>query len=462
MHFPLNKYGEVEIQNDELRYFFPIVHTDVNDLETFEKSYRKKKQELSDSDCYIFANQLDVVRDRFCFSFQLENMKAYHYIRQFAFVEQLYYFQSLVKLAQNYKKTPILFDRNSLLLDLTDRKIKTFVFGFSKHKIHIIVDPVEGLREMILFALTTLNHVIEKPRRVDFIDQRDVVIRFAENILHAKSVNEIEQHIAESILEFERQLESEKKASKSKLNFNFASIASKFRIKSNEKDESPKEFDYETPEETSEVTATVVEDTNRKDKTETEQEKPEEKNPKEYIQRSVTAIGKLIKSKKKAVSPEMLIDAYQAALLGQKQEALDILERFGYDNLNKKDQKIMLLLYKDTDQAKKALKLSPEFAEEIVTDFVSKGKLEDLRDLEDLNNPVINYELAYLDGKWESVLELRKYVKMTNRRRGQLVSAHLNMGRIEEAKKLAEEDSELNKKIKDYVVERYRMLENYI
>jgi len=211
MQFPLNKYGEVEVQNNELRYFIPIAYTEASDLGELEESYRKKGKELMDSPYYLFASNLEVVRNRFCFTFQLEEMKAFHYIRQFPFEEQLYYLRSLVEMAKNIEQTPILWDKNSLLVDLTDGKIKTFLFEFDKHPIHVSQDAVDGLKEMIILALTTLHRVLGKPRRIDFIDQREIVIRFAENILHGKSVSEIGRVVEDTILEIERQLEQEKK-----------------------------------------------------------------------------------------------------------------------------------------------------------------------------------------------------------------------------------------------------------
>lgn len=44
MQFPLNKYGEVEVQNNELRYFIPIAYTEASDLGELEESYRKKEK----------------------------------------------------------------------------------------------------------------------------------------------------------------------------------------------------------------------------------------------------------------------------------------------------------------------------------------------------------------------------------------------------------------------------------
>jgi hypothetical protein len=55
---------------------------------------------------------------------------------------------------------------------------------------------------------------ILKPRRIDFIDQREKVIRFAEDILRAKDVLEIEQYLNNITLETEKELEIERERSK--------------------------------------------------------------------------------------------------------------------------------------------------------------------------------------------------------------------------------------------------------
>lgn len=454
MQFPLNKYGEVEVQNNELRYFIPIAYTEASDLGELEESYRKKGKELMDSPYYLFASNLEVVRNRFCFTFQLEEMKAFHYIRHFPFEEQLYYLRSLVEMAKNIEQTPILWDKNSLLVDLTDGKIKTFIFGFDKHPIHVSQDAVDGLKETIILALTTLHRVLGKPRRINFIDQREIVIRFAENILHGKSVSEIGRVVEDTILEIERQLEQEKKEQPK------PSVFVAFKEKWNTKKE---------------TAATVEQPVWRFSKKKSNLSAPYEKKKSiwdnKYVYLSASALALVIlignstgafdfskpeEAKAKQEQTEIipsnkLIGIYRQAITGDKQKALDQLERLGFDNLSKKDQKVMLSLYEETGQPEKAIKLKPEYAEKVVNDLVSNQKYDDLRTLQSkVDNPVVNYEVAYLDKKWEDVVQLKDKVKMTERRENQLLSAYLHLGRMDEAKKLAAESPELSQKVQDF------------
>ncbi|ABO68786.1 Hypothetical protein GTNG_3453 (plasmid) [Geobacillus thermodenitrificans NG80-2] len=452
--FPINKYGEVEVEQNELRYFIPIAYIEASELDELEEAYRRKGKELMDSPYYLFANNLEVVRNRFCFTFQLEEMKAFHYIRQFPFEEQLYYLRSLVELAKNIEQTPILWDKNSLLVDLTDGKIKTFLFGFDKHPIHVSQDVVDGLKETIILALTTLHRVLGKPRRIDFIDQREIVIRFAENILHGKSVSEIGRVVEDTILEIERQLEQEKKEQQK------SNVLTAFKEKWNAKKE---------------TAATVEQPVWRFSKKKSNLPAPYEKKKSfwdnKYVYLSASALALIIlignstgafdfskpeEAKAKQEQTEVipsnkLIGIYRQAITGDKQKALDQLERLGFDNLSKKDQKVMLSLYEETGQPEKAIKLKPEYAEKVVNDLVSNQKYDDLRTLQSkVDNPVVNYEVAYLDKKWEDVVRLKDKVKMTDRRKSQLLSAYLHLERVDEAKNLAAESPELLQKIQDF------------
>ncbi|MEK4384185.1 hypothetical protein NSS70_20505 [Aeribacillus sp. FSL K6-2848] len=461
--FTINKYGEVEVEQNELRYFIPIAYTEASELDELEEAYRRKGKELMDSPYYLFANNLELVRNRFCFTFQLEEMKAFHYIRQLPFEEQLYYLRSLVEMAKNIEQTPILWGKNSLLVDLTDRKIKTFLFEFDKHPIHVSQDAVDGLKETIILALTTLHRVLGKPRRIDFIDQREIVIRFAENILHGKSVSEIGRVVEDTILEIERQLEQEKKEQPK------SNVLTAFKEKWNAKKE---------------TAATVEQPVWRFSKKKSNLSAPYEKKKSiwdnKYVYLSASALAFVIlignstgafdfskpeeakaKQEQTEVIPSSkLVGVYQKALTGNEQEALDQLERYGYDNLSKKDQKVMLSLYKETGQSEKAIKLKPEYAEEVVNDLISNQKYDDLRTLQSkIDNPVVNYEVAFLDKKWEDVVRLKDKVKMTDRRENQLLSAYLHLGRMDEAKKLVAESPELSQKVQDFEMKK-KQVEN--
>jgi hypothetical protein len=453
--FTINKYGEVEVEQNELRYFIPIAYTEASELDELEEAYRRKGKELMDSPYYLFANNLEVVRNRFCFTFQLEEIKAFHYIRQFPFEEQLYYLRSLVEMAKNIEQTPVLWDKNSLLVDLTDGKIKTFIFGFDKHPIHVSQDAVDGLKETIILALTTLHRVLGKPRRIDFIDQRECVIRFAEGVLHAKSVEDIEQHLKDTILEVKHQLEQEKKEQPKPSAFTV--FKKKWKVKK-------------------EVASTAEDPRFQFSRKKPNLPAPYEKkksfwdNKYVYLSASALALIFLIgnstgafdfskpakeakakQEQKEIISSSKLINVYQKALTGNEQEALDQLERYGYDNLSKKDQKVMLSLYKETGQSEKAIKLKPKYAEEVVNDLINNQKYDDLRTLQSkIDNPVVNYEVAYLDKKWDEVIRWKDDVKMTDRRKKQVLSAYLHLGRMDEAKKLAAESPELIQKIQDF------------
>ena len=114
----------------------------------------------------------------------------------------------------------------------------------------------------------------------------------------------------------------------------------------------------------------------------------------------------------------------------------------------------MLQLYQETGQPQGAIKLEPEYTEDIVGDMIEKEQFEKIKSLKEKvsDQPIINFEVAYLNEQWNEVLELKSQVALNDRRNNQIIYAYLHSGKEGEATQFAEQQgsSDLTKKIEDY------------
>lgn len=201
----------MKIEKNSVTYSLPLSYVENEDTSSLEDNYKNKARSLSETSEYLFAEELGIDGNRFYLQFSLSQMKAFQFIRQIKFEDALYYFRSLINIAKN--NTDVIWDKNNFFVDLTERKMKVLVFGFDGHPIYSTVNNLEGLRELILLSLTNLERVLGKPRRIEFIDQRDMVINFAEGIFKANSIDAIEKNVEEELYYYE-QLKEEEEAFK--------------------------------------------------------------------------------------------------------------------------------------------------------------------------------------------------------------------------------------------------------
>jgi hypothetical protein len=157
---------------------------------------------------------------------------------------------------------------------------------------------------------------------------------------------------------------------------------------------------------------------------------------------------------KLTIASDELLNVYRKGIIGNIEEALEQLERYGYDNLSEEDKSVMLTLYQKTSQSEKAIKLEPTYAETVVNDLIADEKLDELKALKEKvnNHPLINYEVAYIEENWGEVIQLKDQVELTETREQQVLTAYLRLGEIEEAKQFTsqQEKPELIQRIEDY------------
>lgn len=226
---PINKYGEIEVFHDEIRYSYSVAQSEIESREEVESMYKSAMKEISDTTHFLVADRIEMTEDRIIFVFKVNGLEGYNRLRAIPFDKQLSYFKSLTKVVN--QKTDILLHPLNLLIDKQEQEIKTYIIGFEKVPIVIQQDNLESLRELILIAMTNRTSILGKPSKSDFIDQSEEVISFAENLLRCQTVEEVQVLIIEEML----RLEQAKKNTKlifNKLPFEKLSISSLNKLKS--------------------------------------------------------------------------------------------------------------------------------------------------------------------------------------------------------------------------------------
>ncbi|MGI2256816.1 hypothetical protein [Staphylococcus cohnii] len=214
----LNRFGEIEIEGNDITYFAPVTnfsnqHVRVEDL---ENDYSKFLEEINYNEVLAQVNQFDVDGKYIKFKYHQESTSGYHTIRNLSFDQQLFYFRSLVEIAklQDKYSMQVLWKLENFILctEENDEKVKALLYQFSDDmKIYDKTKSLDGLKRMILIGLTNLNSIIGKPTRADFVNKDQEVIDFAENVLESHSIDDIESNIQNRIDVIEQQREEERK-----------------------------------------------------------------------------------------------------------------------------------------------------------------------------------------------------------------------------------------------------------
>ncbi|MEK4114550.1 hypothetical protein MHH92_30380 [Paenibacillus sp. FSL M7-1414] len=489
MQSTVNKYGEIEVVGNEVHYSIPLSYTDFDSLDELETVYKQKGISLAAFKNYLFAHDITLVTNRVVFTYFLEDMKSFFYLRQLYFEDQIYYFRSFIELAKNNPNTAILWDKNNLFVDLTDSKIKALVFEFDGHRLYSTPPTLDGLKEVILLSLTTLYRVLGKPRLIDFIDQRDKVIRFAEQVLRASSVQEVERVLEETIVNVERQEEIRREYEESLKQMKFFERRKEIRkAKANGKL-------------TAATSSEFVEKSNRGLRSKNDLVRPvkkkgdqEEKqgffSSKYFYLGSVGVAAVILLANTltppnpdanaassenpevqqtqeiPALNSDQVADVYRKIMNGENEEALKILDTVGYENLAEAEKKQMILLYEKEGLYEKLMQLDPSQADTVVMKMIENKETAKLKELQAQypDAAPVNYEVAYMTAKYDTVIGLAKDIDMTDseladRRKNQLLISYLWSGLIQEATQLAGDDPEMKEKVTQFKSSNQRIKE---
>ena len=412
MQSPINKYGELEITGDKAEYRMHLSYLQVEALDDLELAYRQKGSELAFSSNYIFAKELKLMTNRVCFEYELPDVKSFYYLRQLYFEEQVQFFRSFIEMVRNDSVARVLWDKNNFFVDLTDYQIKALIFEFPCHPVHQKEDAFAGAKEMILLTLTTLPRVHGKPRLVDFIDQRESVIRFAEQLIRTRALDELEQLINQTIrlLEEEANIKKERQAELRKLGY----FARRKELKQDRK-------------ERERLTAIAAASTKKQ----------------RYEVRTPRDLGTAKANKEEKESLWSKVYNSKITYVGAAALAVVILfgNLFGGSGSAAKGNPVDVVNGSEENEGR----LGQLPAVEETVDVEPKEEAPVQKD-----EIAATFESAYQSKIWIEVITLSADMELTDRQKEQLLIAYLAVGYYPEADRLADNDPLLQQTIKDY------------
>lgn len=449
----INRFGEVYYDKNEALVTMPFIRLNTEEIELLEENYRMKVKEMEHPDTFVYAHQFSTIRDRIQMSFDLDNCVDFHNIHKIKLKDMLPYLYSMVEMAKI--DANVLWQRNNMIIDLTEKRVKGLLFEFEGFKIYKNDNAVDGLKELILLALTKNTSIIAKPKRADFIEQTNEVFQFSDDIVSSKTVEEVENVIKayERELEYQEIKKEKEKEEKKEKSFIYNM---KDKLKSKKKEKKP--------------TEKLKEQLNNE-----VENKSENKKTNSLMDKITTPVG-MISSllvvlligflftqtlsgdastevnevESKLTQQDKILDAYRLYITNDEEkqkEAFAKLDAMGYENLPEKDKDTLIDWYIEQEQYTKAITLNPESAYKISDKIIieneddleqAKSQLENLQSSFQ-NNKVLNFDIAGLEDNYQGMIENSKLEKYNEKRSQKIVKAYVLTNQVEELKELIKE-----------------------
>lgn len=450
MQRTINRYGEFTVTENKgiLKTMYqnldPLITVDI-----IQKNYVDKIEKLGFSSNILVIQHFSKVYDGIEFTYSLKNKLPYIDIRGLQFNEQLVLFKSLISVATLSEKhnTVMLWEKENFLIDTETDSIKALLFEFEGYPIHFRQDNHNGLKNMILLGLTNLQKITGMPKRINFIDQSDNMIQFANQLLLCKNNEEIEYLIDQSILHEEeirltRMSEIEQKR--------------KFKRLRKKEDNLPLTVDYKRLMKQQLVSAGISKDKVVEDNRRITLKLADKlMSPKGLIILTVvlgflvtfvfSILPNMLEGQNKTQTAELVkikdktTNSYRYYVQGNKEKAYAVLDGIGYEKLpTEKDRKVLIQYYIEQDKFTKALTTDKNSAYQIGDHLITKNRIEELKKLEEITkNKVLTFDVATVNREYQAVIQYYPDLTQTNDRRGnELVRAYFLTNQPDELEKL--------------------------
>lgn len=448
MIIPINKYGNIEIEGNLLKYRMPISEMNTTEIDEIEKNLKRKLMEIENLPFYLIPTQIESINTSVVFYYQLEHYKSFDYLRQLRFNEKLKYYLSLIEIGKKEEITKVIWDRFNFVVDPLEERIKTVVFETKNIKVYENREALEGVKELIIISLTKLDKYYGKPSKTDFLDQDDGIIEFVETILKINNLSDLDDYINTLLIELEHgdnnpDLVVEEKQEIKKRIIPFKNIPSQIDKSNKSKKQNSSNKDNKRIKILSGVLGVVVlvavllpvlfpaKDDSAKTK---------HKNKTIEV---TSSVAKITSSKYdgKSKYDKQILTAYRLSMLGDNKKASQILENIGYGNLSKSDQEIMLSILEKNGELEKVFDLAPSKVKNIVNEMLAKQeehKLISIQKKMKTSNPYVDFEVAYQKQDWKKVIALKDKVQLNGTRESEIVDAYCGLDKYKEAEKFAE------------------------
>jgi len=421
-----NKNGTIEVNGNTFRFSQPVDEYNTDDIARIEESYTKKMDYIDDDPHYITAQDIESRNGQIIFEFDLTELKMFDYLRTLFLEEKVYYYQSLLEIAKRNEanNVNVLWQKENFVIDPQEKSMKCMIIEHDDFKLHEQKDVVSSVKELIILSLTSMNRVLGKPRRSDFLEQNEDVIHFAEKIyLRAKTIEEMEEYVHTEIYRLEmRKKEEENTPKQGKLAAFREKLKSKIPAKSKDresmvsklKSNSPSNNDYG--------------------------ENGKSKNPKNDKKTVIGAFGVVAvaiilsvvltnlndkqdssasaekkETVEKVQKTEKMMSIYRDSFFEEPTSTLSKMEEIGYKNLSDDDKNVLNHLYVETGNYDRAMENDPNLAGDIARSMYQKQEYEALKEFVnglEKENEEASFYLARTNENWDQVLALKENLSL--------------------------------------------------
>lgn len=449
----INRFGEISYTKNEALVTMPFSRLGTEDTEILEENYRQKIKELSYTSSFIYANHIGEIRDRLQLSYDLEGCVDFHFIHNVKLNDMLPFLYSMVDIAK--EDVNVLWERNNILIDLEEKRVKALLFEFDGFKTYKRDDPTDGLKELILLALTKNQSILGKPKRADFIEQTEKVYQFSEDVISSKNVGEIQNVISsyQQEMEYEQLKLENEKSEKRKASFFYKM----------------KDYIKKEPKEIS-ASDTIKAELNNNSET----KKNKTKKNTSLMDKITSPVGMistivvlgvffllftLVDTDSSALSKDEeevikeaekekeILDAYRLYITDDPTnvaKAYMVLDGIGYEELPKEDQETLINWYIEQEQYTKAIKTKENSVYSIGDNIIVESKDDIERALGKLerlessfpNNTTIKFDIASLESQYQLIVENSQLNEFNERRSIQTIQAHVLTHQVDELKEL--------------------------
>ncbi|MGE6415558.1 hypothetical protein ACQKDD_15435 [Planococcus kocurii] len=407
-----NRIGTIEINQNSFYFLQPLSAFKTEEMEQIERAYEKQMHQVIGDYTFLVAQQISFQSGQVRFAYDLTDLHAFTALKGMEFEDKLPYYLSLVRLAQK-SDVNMLWQKENFVLNKEESRLHVLVTENEVMPLHNDKERAMAVKDLIIISLTRLNQVFGRPRRTDFLEQSDEVIRFAETIyLRLQSLEEIEAYI----LDVSNQIEEKKQLQQQELERS-KQTQKKWAGSSTALSENVQRF-ISVP------------------------KKPKKKQTKStttgnnklfvgVVAVLLAAFGLNVlltqatenaetKEPREVDSAELnLADVYREGLLGDTEGVVERLESVDYSELPVADQAVLNQLYIEQGDYKKALAHQPTLIGEIAAQLSQNNDVEGLKELQDMTEEpaeVVEFELASVEAEWSRIIELRNQVELTDQR----------------------------------------------
>lgn len=204
-----NRVGTIEINQDSVYFLQPLKAFETDDMELIEQAYEKSLARIKESTPLVPVKEITFQAGQIRYEYDVTGLMAFTALRAFEFEEKLPFYLDLINLAKD-QQIKILWQKENFVVNRESKRLFGMLFNNDVMSIADNKDPVSAVKELIIISLTKLNELIDRPKRMDFLEPSEEVIRFAETIfLKLNSLDEIEGYLKEKIEQFEEQKRAE-------------------------------------------------------------------------------------------------------------------------------------------------------------------------------------------------------------------------------------------------------------